>query len=514
MNPKSNSRQSRGPRISSEARPVSPYRYVGDSWSASSSDRGGSDRGAAPRRIYSTRSTSRGPSYSPSFSSGKSFGSQTSYGTGSPSRGGYSPSGRTSYASSGSRFGGSSTSRGGYSAGGRGGYSSGGRGGYSGGGRGGGYGRGRGMGARIDISKFVRKAEITEVVQEFIPEHKFVDFAVDERLKANIITKGYITPTPIQDKAIPHVLKGADVVGIANTGTGKTAAFLIPLIDKVLKNPKETDILVVVPTRELAIQIQDELRGFTPKMNIYSVCCVGGAPIGRQISELRYHNNFIIGTPGRIKDLIERKKLNLTTFKTVVLDEADRMLDMGFINDMKYMMAFMPKERQTLFFSATLSPEIESLINQFLNKPVMISVKTGDTSKNVDQDIVRLKPGENKVDVLAALLAQPEFTKVIVFGKTKHGVERLSTQLLAKGIKAESIHGDKNHSRRVRALDLFKRDGVQVLVATDVAARGLDVSGITHVINYDIPMTYDDYVHRIGRTGRGNKKGKALTFID
>ncbi len=370
------------------------------------------------------------------------------------------------------------------------------------------------MGARIDISKFIKKAEVTEVVQEFIPEHKFVDFAVDEKLKANIVTKGYVTPTPIQDKAIPHVLKGADVVGIANTGTGKTAAFLIPLIDKVLKDPKNTDILVVVPTRELAIQIQDELRGFTPKMNIYSVCCVGGAPIGRQISELKYHNNFIIGTPGRIKDLIERKKLNLTTFKTVVLDEADRMLDMGFINDMKYMMAFMPKDRQTLFFSATLSSEIEKLIGAFLTKPVMISVKTGDTAKNVDQDIVRMKPGENKVDVLAQLLAQPDFTKVIVFGKTKHGVERLSTQLIAKGIKAESIHGDKNHSRRVRALDLFKRDGVQVLVATDVAARGLDVSGITHVINYDIPMTYDDYVHRIGRTGRGGKKGKALTFID
>ncbi len=501
MNPKSNSRQSRGPRISSEARPASPYRYVGGSSSASSAGpRSSAYSRRPPSPTFSSRTTSfsSGPSrgtsaYSPSYAGG---GSQTSYGTSrsssssyrsSPSRGAYASGGRSSYGPSRGGFGGS---RGGYSRGG-----------------------GRSQGARIDISKFVRKAEITEVVQQFVPEHAFVDFAVDARLKANIVAKGYVTPTPIQDKAIPHVLKGADVVGIANTGTGKTAAFLIPLIDKVLKDPKNTDILVVVPTRELAIQIQDELRGFTPKMNIYSVCCVGGAPIGRQISELRYHNNFIIGTPGRIKDLIERKKLNLTTFKTVVLDEADRMLDMGFINDMKYMMAFMPKDRQTLFFSATLSPEIESLINQFLNKPVMISVKTGDTAKNVDQDIVRIQPGQNKVDVLADLLAKPEFTKVIVFGKTKHGVEKLSTQLLAKGIKAESIHGDKNHSRRVRALDLFKRDGVQVLVATDVAARGLDVSGITHVINFDIPMTYDDYVHRIGRTGRGGKTGKALTFI-
>lgn len=495
MNPKSNSRQSRGPRISSEARPASPYRYIGGASSTPSSH--GS---AAPKRTYSSRSSSyssgpsRGASYSPSFSSGRSFGNQTSYGAGAS---------RPSY---GANRGGSSygPSRGGSSYGGRPSY----------GGRGGGYSRGggRSQGAHIDIAKFVRKAEAPADVKVFVPEHKFIDFPVDEKLKANIVIKGYVTPTPIQDKAIPHVLKGTDVVGIANTGTGKTAAFLIPLIDKVLKDP-EQDILVVVPTRELAIQIQDELRGFTPKMNIYSVCCVGGAPIGRQISELRYRNNFIIGTPGRIKDLIERKKLNLTTFKTVVLDEADRMLDMGFINDMKYMMNFMPKERQTLFFSATLSPEIEALISQFLNKPVMISVKTGDTAKNVDQDIVRIRPGENKTDVLAELLKQPEFTKVIVFGKTKHGVERLSTQLLAKGIKAESIHGDKNHSRRVRALDLFKRDGVQVLVATDVAARGLDVSGITHVINYDIPMTYDDYVHRIGRTGRGGKTGKALTFI-
>lgn len=510
MNPKSNSRQSRGPRISSEARstsrPASPYRYVGGGSSSSAPSHG--SRSAGPRRTFSSRSTSysngpsRGASYSPSYSSGKSFGSQTSYGTGSTS------AGRSSYSPSrGSGFG----SRGGFGGGSRGGFSGGSRGGF-GGGRGR-YGGGR-PGARIDISKFVRKAEITEVVQEFVPEHNFVDFIIDEKLKANIITKGYVTPTPIQDKAIPHVLKGQDVVGIANTGTGKTAAFLIPLIDKVLKNPKETNVLIVVPTRELAIQIQDELRGFTPKMNIYSVCCVGGAPIGRQISELRYHNNFIIGTPGRIKDLIERKKLDLSQFKTVVLDEADRMLDMGFIHDMKFMMAMMPKERHTLFFSATLSKEIEALISQFLNKPVMISVKTGDTAKNVDQDIVRLKPGEVKIDALMALLIQPEFSKVIVFGKTKHGVEKLSTQLIAKGIKAESIHGDKNHSRRVRALDLFKRDGVQVLVATDVAARGIDVSGVTHVINYDMPMTYEDYVHRIGRTGRGGKTGKALTFID
>ena len=380
-----------------------------------------------------------------------------------------------------------------------------------GGNRGGG--RGRGASTSIHPSKFVNKAVITETVEQFVPEHKFSDFLIDERLKNNIITKGYVDPSPIQDRAIPHVLKGDDVVGIANTGTGKTAAFLIPLIHKVLSNPKE-NILIMCPTRELAIQIEDELKGFIKGMQLYSVCCVGGAPIGSQIRALRYRNEFVIGTPGRLKDLIERKVLNLSYFKTVVLDEADRMLDMGFINDMKFMMAQMPKERHTLFFSATLSPEISALIKDFLKNPVMISVKTQDTSKNVDQDVVRVERGENKLDVLHSMLIQPDFNKVLIFGRTKHGVEKLTTLLKDRGFKAESIHGDKNQSARQRALKNFKDDKAQVLVATDVAARGLDISGVSHVINFDIPATYEDYVHRIGRTGRAGKKGKAFTFID
>ncbi len=392
----------------------------------------------------------------------------------------------------------------------RGTYSSRSSGGSRGGNRGGG---GRGMGKHIDPSRFVNKAVITEIVEHFVPEHNFVDFVIDERLKANIILKGYTTPTPIQDRAIPHVLKGQDVVGIANTGTGKTAAFLIPLIHKVLTQPKE-NILVVVPTRELALQIQEELKGFIGGMQIYSTVCVGGASIGNQMRDLRYRNEFVIGTPGRIKDLIERKVLNLAHFKTVVLDEADRMLDMGFINDMKFMMALMPKDRHTLFFSATLSPEISALIKDFLSSPVMISVKTQDTSKNVDQDVVKVSRGENKMDVLHSMLIQPDFNKVLIFGRTKHGVEKLTTLLTGRGFKAESIHGNKNQVGRQRALKLFKEGKVQILVATDVAARGLDISDVTHVINFDIPSTYEDYVHRIGRTGRAGKKGKALTFLD
>ena len=374
--------------------------------------------------------------------------------------------------------------------------------------------RGRGFkGKFIDPNKFINKAIVFEEQAPFVPEHKFADFAIDLALKANIIKKGYITPTPIQDEAIVHVLAGSDVVGIANTGTGKTAAFLIPLIHKVLSQPKE-NILVVVPTRELALQIQDELPGFIGGMPIYSVVCVGGTPIGSQIRQLKYRNEFVIGTPGRIKDLMERKVLNLGHFRTVVLDEADRMLDMGFINDMRFMMERMPKQRHTLFFSATWSPDIEKLVKEFLKEPVMISVKTQATAKNVDQDVVRLRPGENKLDILHSMLIQPNFNKVLIFGRTKYGVEKLTKLLVERGFKAESIHGNKNQSGRQGSLKLFKDGKVQFLVATDVAARGLDISDVSHVINFDIPATYEDYVHRIGRTGRAGKKGKAYTFVE
>lgn len=377
------------------------------------------------------------------------------------------------------------------------------------------FGRSRGPKQKIfrDVSKFINKATITEEVEVFIPEHKFSDFQIDERLKSNILRKGYELPTPIQDKTIPHILRGEDVVGLAATGTGKTAAFLIPLINKILLNPKE-NVLIVVPTRELALQIQDELRSFTQVLPIFSVCCVGGAPIGPQIRMLSKRNQFVIGTPGRLKDLIEKSVLKLGDFHNVVLDEADRMLDMGFIGDIKYMMNLMPENRHTLFFSATMSKEIETLIQQFLKNPVKISVKTRDTSKAVDQDVVRLEAGEAKIERLKKLLSEEGFSKVIIFGKTKHGVERLSLDLKKHGFKAESIHGDKNQSHRQRALGKFKTNEANILVATDVAARGLDIPDVSHVINYDLPGTYEDYIHRIGRTGRGGKTGKALTFID
>jgi len=365
---------------------------------------------------------------------------------------------------------------------------------------------------RIDYSRFINKVKVVEESVVFKPEHKFTDFLIGETLKSAITKRGYVLPTPIQDKCIPHILQGSDVVGIANTGTGKTGAFLIPLIDKIIKNPRER-VLVIVPTRELAGQIDQELKHLTPGMRIFSVCCVGGLSISHQIKQLRLQHNFIIGTPGRLKDLIQRKFIRLNEFKTVVLDEADRMLDMGFIADMRAVMAGMPKERHTLFFSATMSSDIEKLINEFLKTPIKISVKTGDTAKNVEQDVVKIPRGKDKVEVLHELLNQKEFNKVLVFSRTKHGTEKLAKLLSGKGFRVESIHGNKTQSNRKRALTAFKEGKVQVLVATDVAARGLDIPDVSHVINFDIPATYDDYVHRIGRTGRGNKFGKALTFI-
>jgi superfamily II DNA/RNA helicase len=368
-------------------------------------------------------------------------------------------------------------------------------------------------GQYIDPARFVNKAIITEESGTFTPEHQFADFSVDERLKRNVSAKGYTTPTPIQDRAIPHILPGEDVVGIADTGTGKTGAFLIPLINKVLHD-RSARVLIMVPTRELALQIEEEFWGFANHMRIGAVTCVGGANINRQVTTLRRHPNFVIGTPGRLKDLMERRAVDLSTFNTVVLDEADRMLDMGFIKDMRFILSHVPSDRHTLFFSATLSRDVEQLIGDFLRNPIRISVKTRDTAKTVEQDIVRIPPGTHKLEILQKLLARPEFKKVLIFGRTKHGVEKLSKLLNRAGFKAESIHGNKTQSNRQRALGRFKDDAVGILVATDVAARGLDIPKVSHVINYDVPNSYEDYVHRIGRTGRAGEVGKALTFIE
>ncbi|MFZ1075471.1 MAG: DEAD/DEAH box helicase [Minisyncoccia bacterium] len=363
-----------------------------------------------------------------------------------------------------------------------------------------------------EISKFMNKTVVTTEEPVFVPEHKFADFDINANLKKNIIAHGYELPTPIQDKAIPHALLGQDVVGLAETGTGKTAAFLIPLIDKVMKQ-KDERVLIMAPTRELAVQIEKELAGFAKGLGFRGMVAVGGANIGPQISQLRYNPAFVIGTPGRLKDLMERKALDLSDFGTVVLDEADRMLDMGFIDDMRMILSKMRKERHTLFFSATMGKEVEKLIGDFLTSPVIISVKTRDTSRNVEQDVVRIPRGKDKFEVLAEMLKDREFSRVLVFGRTKFGVEKLAKALSRQHIHAESIHGNKTHGARIRALEAFKAGKVSALIATDVAARGLDIPAVSHVINFDLPSTYEDYVHRIGRTGRASNKGIALTFV-
>ena len=297
------------------------------------------------------------------------------------------------------------------------------------------------------------------------------------------------------------------------------AAFALPILHRLAEDKKPAPrrgfrCLVLSPTRELATQINQEFKSFSKGINVYSVCCVGGAAIGRQISELKnYRNHFIIGTPGRLKDLIQRKFINLAAFSTIVLDEADRMLDMGFIADMRFIMGLMPLKRHALCFSATMPREIALLVNRFLNKPVTIFAKTGDTPENIYQDIVRVS-GSGKIGTLCNLLEKDEFRKVLIFGRTKHGVERLSRNLVRNGFKADSIHGDKNYASRLRSLESFKEDNISILVATDVAARGLDIPDVSHVINYDVPATYDDYIHHIGRTGRINKRGVALTFVE
>lgn len=364
----------------------------------------------------------------------------------------------------------------------------------------------------VDVSLLMSKSSqnIQPVMQPI--QHQFSDFLINDQIKRNIQTKGYATPTPIQDKVIPLVLQGRDVVGIANTGTGKTAAFLVPLLNKIVYN-RSQKVLIVVPTRELAVQIQDETREFSQGINIGTVLCIGGVSLHNQIQGLRRNPSIVIGTPGRLKDLKNQGKLTIASFNNIVLDEVDRMLDMGFITDVKFIISHLPKYRQSLFFSATLSPAIKSIIDTLSANPILISVKSQEAAINVNQDIIKIN-GRQKIDVLHDLLTDKKFSKVIIFGRTKWGIEKLSRQLTNRRFNVVALHGNKNQNQRQRALDLFKNNQVSILLATDVAGRGLDIDDVTHVINYDLPASYEDYIHRIGRTGRVNKSGAAVTFVD
>lgn len=377
-------------------------------------------------------------------------------------------------------------------------------------------GRGRNMKGG-NIHEFIRKASVKNVPVspiQAVKEELFSNLNLPESLKATIARHGYIALTPIQAQGIPAIRAGKDVIGIANTGTGKTAAFLIPLVENILKD-YSYQALIISPTRELALQTRDELRKFTGNMPIFSAFCIGQSSMRDQTYELRRNPHVVVGTPGRLKDLIDRGVLKLGSFKMIILDETDQMLDMGFIHDIKEIISHLPTNRQSLFFSATVSPAISTLIASFVKNPVTISVKTQETLSHIKQDLVRLdKKIGSKMEKLSSLLKQEEFKKVLVFGRTKHGVERISRDLFQKGFKVTSIHGDKAQFQRQQAIRMFKEDVVKIMIATDVAARGLDIADVTHVINYDIPQTYEDYIHRIGRTGRINKSGIALTFVE
>ena len=366
----------------------------------------------------------------------------------------------------------------------------------------------------IDRSRYIKAASKAGDVQAEVyqAQHAFTDFGLHEQLVKNVQTHGYTTPTPIQDQAIPALMAGRDVVGIANTGTGKTAAFLLPLIHKVMLEPNQ-GVLILAPTRELALQIHDEFKAFSYSLPMSVSLCIGGASLNMQMSTLRHNPHFVIGTPGRIKDLINRRAFRTDMFTNIVLDEVDRMLDIGFRQDIKFLIAQLPKQRHAAFFSATLNNDTAEIMHQFLSDPQMISVKKAETNHQIDQDIVKVRPGENKVDVLHELLRQDDFKKVIVFGRTKHGINKLEKQLGERGVRITAIHGNKTQGARQRSLQEFKRGRVQALLATDIAARGIDIDDVTHVINYDEPQSYEDYVHRIGRTGRAGKVGKALTFV-
>jgi len=350
-----------------------------------------------------------------------------------------------------------------------------------------------------------------EKITEQKIRHKFSDFAVSDQLKRNIAYRGFTTPTPIQDQAIPQILGGKDLVGIANTGTGKTAAFLIPLIDKVLNKPK-TRVLILAPTRELVVQIEKDLTKLSHNLKIYSVILIGGVSIHGQIKRLAANPNFVIATPGRLLDLENQKKINLHSFDTIILDEVDRMLDMGFIGDVEKIISKLPNERQSLFFSATLEENIKNIMTKFTKNPVTLKVQSQKTKLNIHEDIVKIN-GQSKTHVLENILDQNEVSKALVFMRTKRSADNLNRILSKSGFQTAVLHGNRTQNQRQRSLNEFSRGKVNVLIATDVASRGIDVRGISHVINYDLPESHEVYIHRIGRTGRANKKGVALTFI-
>lgn len=366
----------------------------------------------------------------------------------------------------------------------------------------------------VNVSELTQKA-VPQKTEKYIASRTFAEMPIHPQLKEAIVRKGFEHPTEIQDKTLEDLLEGRDLLGVARTGTGKTGAFLIPLIHRMLNDNGNFQSLVLVPTRELAMQVEEEFKSLTKGLKLYSSVFIGGTSINKDLQNLRRKSQLVVATPGRLIDLANRGALRFKDFKVLILDEFDRMLDMGFSQDVKRITEAMTQRQHTMLFSATVDNKQQPFINKLLNNPVEIKVSSGEaTGEHIDQEIIRLTEGEDKFKYLLNMVQQPNFDKVLVFAETKRWVNRVNKKLAQAGVRSDEIHGNKTQNYRQKALGKFKNGKIQVLVATDVAARGLDVSDVTHVINYQLPASMDSYIHRIGRTGRAGKKGKAYTFVN
>lgn len=341
----------------------------------------------------------------------------------------------------------------------------------------------------------------------------FEHLSIDDRVLNGIRDMRYREMTPIQEKAIPFALEGHDLIAAAQTGTGKTAAFLIPIIDRLIRLEEGTTrALILTPTRELALQIDEQMAGLAYHAGVTSGCIVGGLSFGYQERIIRKKTEVLIATPGRLIDHMKYDHMDFSGIEILVLDEADRMFDMGFLPDIQKILGALPKKRQTLLFSATFSPEIKKLASQFLHEPKEIQI-----GRQVPVDSIRQRfysvAQTAKEPLLLKILKDEKMTSVLVFARTKREVQRLDQKLYRAGISCDSLHGDRPQEERVEALDRFRRGEIAVLVATDIASRGLDISDVSHVVNFDIPTDPDDYIHRVGRTARAKKTGEAITFV-
>lgn len=347
----------------------------------------------------------------------------------------------------------------------------------------------------------------------FEASFEYSESALHPLLKDLLAKKGYQKPTEIQEKSLEPLLAGRDLLGIAKTGSGKTAAFLLPILQQQIAGKHQA--LVLAPTRELAVQIEEEYRSLNKGLKLYSEVYIGGTNMNKDLQKAARPTDLIVATPGRLLDLYQRRAINFKQVKVLVIDEFDRLLDMGFERDLNKIIDALPIHRQNLLFSATLDKSQEQKIAEILNNPVRLQISSGDLSNDhVQQELIHLAPGDVKIEVLMEMLRKPEFEKVIIFAETKRWVSKINRKLRQAGFKTDEIHGDKSQNYRQKALNSFKAGKLQSLIATDVAARGIDVEDVSHVINYQIPKTMDSYIHRVGRTGRAGKTGKAYTFVE